>query len=90
MNVESFDRLLWVVSEFMTQIHVLNVVMQVFILAAIISVEWVEIGYSNAFGPNDIDSLKPIIGGFHWAFLNNVNVNDLSPNFISYSQLAAD
>lgn len=70
--------------------NVLNVFMQVFILVAIISVEWVIIGYSNAFGSNSIEALKPYIGGFDWAFLNNINISDLSPYFISHSQLAAD
>lgn len=70
--------------------NVLNVFMQVFILVAVISIEWVIIGYSNAFGSNSIEVLKPFIGGFHWAFLNNINISDLSPYFISHSQLAAD
>ncbi len=70
--------------------NVLNVFMQVFILVAVISVEWVVVGYSNAFGSNSIEFLKPFIGGFDWAFLNNIGVNDLSPYFISHSQLAAD
>lgn len=70
--------------------NVLNVFMQVFILVAVISVEWVVIGYSNAFGSNSIEALKPYIGGFDWAFLSNIGINDLSPYFISHSQLAAD
>jgi Amt family ammonium transporter len=70
--------------------NVLNIFMQVFVLVAIISVEWVIIGYSNSFGSNSIEALKPYIGGFNWAFLNNININDLSPYFISHSQLAAD
>jgi Amt family ammonium transporter len=70
--------------------NVLNVFMQVFILVAVISVEWVIIGYSNAFGTNSIGFLKPFIGGFDWAFLNNIKLTDLSPYFISHSQLAAD
>lgn len=70
--------------------NVLNVFMQIFILVAVISVEWVVVGYSNAFGSNSIEFLKPFIGGFHWAFLNNINLSDLSPYFISHSQLAAD
>lgn len=70
--------------------NVLNVFMQVFILVAVISIEWVITGYSNAFGSNSIEVLKPFIGGFHWAFLNNINISDLSPYFISHSQLAAD
>jgi len=70
--------------------NVLNVFMQVFILVAVISIEWVILGYSNAFGSNSIEALKPFIGGFDWAFLNNIGIGDLSPYFISHSQLAAD
>ncbi|MDO9155178.1 MAG: ammonium transporter [Paludibacter sp.] len=70
--------------------NVLNVFMQVFILVAVISIEWVVVGYSNAFSSNSIEWLKPYIGGFDWAFLNNINLSDLSPYFISHSQLAAD
>jgi len=70
--------------------NVLNVFMQIFFLVAVISVEWVIIGYSNAFGSNSIEALKPFIGGFNWAFLNNINISDLSPYFISHSQLAVD
>ena len=70
--------------------NVLNVFMQVFFLVGIISVEWVIVGYSNSFSSNSIEFLKPFIGGFDWAFLNNININDLSPYFISHSQLAAN
>ena len=66
--------------------NVLSVFMQIFILVAVISVEWVVIGYSNAFGTNSIESLKPFIGGFDWAFLNNISINEISPYFISHSQ----
>ncbi|VBB45050.1 ammonium transporter [uncultured Paludibacter sp.] len=70
--------------------NVLNIFMQVFILVAAISIEWVIIGYSNAFGSNSIEWLKPYFGGFHWAFLNNIHIGDLSPYFISHSQTATD
>jgi len=70
--------------------NVLNVFMQCFIITAIISVEWVVVGYSNAFGSNSVDFLKPFIGGFDWAFLHHIKVSDLSPYFISHSQTAAD
>ena len=70
--------------------NVLNVFMQVFILVAVISVEWVIVGYSNAFGTNSIEALKPYIGGFNWAFLNNIGIGDLSPYFISHSQVGLD
>ena len=64
--------------------------MQVFILVAVISIEWVVLGYSNAFSSNSIEALKPYIGGFDWAFLNNIKVSDVSPYFISHSQTLAD
>lgn len=70
--------------------NVLSVFMQIFILVAVISIEWLIIGYSNAFGSNSIESLKPFIGGFDWAFLRNININELSPYFISNSSLGID
>lgn len=70
--------------------NVLNVLMQVFIIVAVISLEWVIIGYSNAFSTNSIDFLKPFVGGFDWAFLRNIGINDLSPYFISNWQELAD
>ena len=63
--------------------NVLSVFMQVFIIVAIISIEWVAFGYSNAFGSSSIEWLKPYFGGFDWAFLNGINVSDLSPYFLS-------
>lgn len=70
--------------------NVLSVFMQCFILTAVISLEWVAFGYSNAFGTNSIAALKPFIGGFDWSFLSGIGISDLSPYFISHSQLAAD
>ena len=70
--------------------NVLNIFMQVFILVAVISIEWVVVGYSNAFGSSSIEWLKPYFGGFDWVFLNNINMSDLSPYFISNSQPTAD
>jgi len=69
--------------------NVLNILMQCFILMAVITLEWVIIGYSLSFG-----SIKgffaPYIGGFDWAFLKGIKPNDLSPYFISHSQKAAN
>ncbi|MDD3077976.1 MAG: ammonium transporter [Paludibacter sp.] len=70
--------------------NVLNIFMQIFILVAVISVEWVVVGYSNAFSSNSIEWLKPYIGGFDWAFLHGIGVQDLSPYFITKSQTALD
>lgn len=70
--------------------NVLSVFMQVFIIVAVISIEWVVIGYSNAFGSSSIEWLKPYFGGFDWAMLNGISPSDLSPYFISHSQATAD
>lgn len=69
--------------------NVLNVFMQCMIIVAVISIEWIICGYSLSFGSSK-GFLAPFIGGFDWAFLNNIKVSDLSPYFISHSQLAAD
>lgn len=65
--------------------NVLNVLMQCFIITAVISLEWIAFGYSNAFGSSH-GALAPYIGGFDWAFLKGIGINDLSPYFISHSQ----
>lgn len=70
--------------------NVLSVFMQVFILVSVISIEWIAVGYSNAFSSNSVEWLKPFVGGFDWVFLNNIKISDISPYFISHSQLAAD
>ncbi len=65
--------------------NVLNVLMQCFMITAIVSIEWVACGYSLAFGSSS-GPLAPYIGGFHWAFLHGIHISDLSPYFISHSQ----
>ena len=62
--------------------NILNVLMQCFILTAVISLEWVIFGYSNAFG-SSTGVLAPYIGGFDWAFLKGIGINDVSPYYIS-------
>lgn len=69
--------------------NVLNIFMQCFIIVAVISIEWVICGYSLSFGSSK-GFLAPFIGGFDWAFLQNINLGDLSPYFISHSQTALD
>ncbi len=69
--------------------NVLNIFMQVFIIVAVISIEWVICGYSLSFGSSK-GVLSPFIGSFDWAFLNNINLSDLSPYFISHSQTGLD
>jgi len=66
------------------QKNVLNILMQCFILTAAITIEWVFFGYSNAFG-SSTGALAPYIGGFDWAFLNGIGINDVSPYYISQS-----
>ncbi len=65
--------------------NVLSVLTQCFITTAVVSIEWVVFGYSNAFGSSH-GALAPYIGGFDWAFLKGININDLSPYFVSHSQ----
>jgi Amt family ammonium transporter len=56
--------------------------MQCFIIAAAITIEWVVIGYSLSFGSAK-GALAPFIGGFEWAFLKGISMNDVSPYYIS-------
>ncbi|MCX6227989.1 MAG: ammonium transporter [Bacteroidia bacterium] len=62
--------------------NILNVLMQCFILTAVITLEWIVFGYSNAFG-SSTGALAPYIGGFDWAFLKGIGISDVSPYFIS-------
>jgi Amt family ammonium transporter len=64
------------------QKNVLNILMQCFILTAVITLEWVFFGYSLAFG-STTGALAPYIGGFDWAFLNGIGINDVSPYYVS-------
>lgn len=62
--------------------NILTILMQCFIITAVISLEWIAFGYSNAFG-STTGFLAPFIGGFDWAFLNGIRINDVSPYFVS-------
>ena len=53
--------------------NVLSVMMQCFMLMAVISIQWVLFGYSLAFGPDHAG----LIGGLSWAGLHGVG---LTPN----------
>ncbi len=64
------------------QKNVLNILMQCFVLTAVITLEWVFFGYSMSFG-SSTGALAPFIGGFDWAFLNGIGINDVSPYYIS-------
>jgi Amt family ammonium transporter len=48
--------------------NVLGTIMHSFIAIAIVSIQWILIGYSLSFGPD----IKSIIGGLDWAFLRGV------------------
>jgi len=50
--------------------NVLGTIMQSFIAIAVISIQWILIGYSLSFGPD----VHGIIGNLHWAGLNGVGV----------------
>ncbi len=69
--------------------NVLNIFMQCMIIVAVISIEWIVCGYSMSFGKSE-GFLSPFIGGLDGAFLRNIGIHDLSPYFISHSQIAAD
>ena len=58
--------------------NILSIFMQCFILVAVITLEWMIVGYSNAFG-HSTGFLKPFIGGFDWSFLKGIHASDLSP-----------
>lgn len=64
------------------QKNVLNIFMQCFFAMAIITIQWVTFGYSITFGSSS-GILKPFIGGFDWAFLQNIKLTDVSPYFVS-------
>jgi len=64
------------------QKNVLNILMQCFIMTAVITLEWVFFGYSLSFS-SSTGALAPFIGGFDWAFLNGIGINDVSPYYIS-------
>jgi len=66
------------------QKNVLNILMQCFMLTAVITLEWVFFGYSLSFS-SSTGALAPFIGGFDWAFLNGIGINDVSPYYISQS-----
>ncbi|WP_455381537.1 ammonium transporter [Salinispira pacifica] len=62
--------------------NVLNVLMQCFIITAVVSLQWFTFGYSLAFSDSS-GSLSAFIGDLRWAFMNGIGINDPSPYFIS-------
>ncbi|WP_160686329.1 ammonium transporter [Clostridium sp. C2-6-12] len=53
--------------------NVLSITVQNYAALVIISLQWIFIGYSLAFGPD----AKGVIGGLDWSFLNNIG---MAPN----------
>ncbi|MDA8084141.1 MAG: ammonium transporter [Nitrospiraceae bacterium] len=53
--------------------NVLGTYMQSFVAIALVSLQWILVGYSLSFGPD----IRGIIGSLDWAFLRNVG---LTPN----------
>lgn len=64
--------------------NVLSVLMQCFIILAVVSLQWVTFGYSLAFGPGK-GPLAGFIGSLDWAFLKDIGLG-VSPYFISQSE----
>ncbi|MDR1707592.1 ammonium transporter [Dysgonomonas sp.] len=62
--------------------NVLSIMMQCLILTAVISIEWIIIGYSWVFGTDfmgeDSSILGSVIGGFDKVFLHGITLNSLT------------
>lgn len=56
--------------------NVLSVFMQCFILVAVMSLEWVIIGYSMAFSSSE-GFLKPFVGGLDHLMLKGIGINNI-------------
>lgn len=61
--------------------NILSILMQSMVTLALVSIIWVTVGYSLAFGPGH-GALAGFIGGLDWAFLKNVGMEP-SPYYIS-------
>jgi len=64
------------------QKNILNILLMCFVAVAAITIQWIFFGYSITFGSSS-GFLKPFIGGFDWAFLKGIGINDVSPYFVS-------
>jgi Amt family ammonium transporter len=58
------------------QKNVLGTIMQSFVALGVVTVQWVILGYSLAFGPD----VKGLIGNFDWIGLNHVGI-DPNPDY---------
>lgn len=56
--------------------NVLSVLMQCLILTAVITIEWVAVGYSLAFTSSE-GAMNAFIGGFDKIFLQGIDINNL-------------
>lgn len=62
--------------------NVLSIIMQCLILTAVISIEWIVVGYSWVFGTSFMESgsyIGSMIGGFDKVFLSGVTLDTLNP-----------
>ncbi|MGQ0535751.1 MAG: ammonium transporter [Methanobacteriota archaeon] len=57
--------------------NVVGTMVQTFAVLALVSILWVIVGYSLAFGP----SKGGIIGGLDWAFLSGVSASEPNPDY---------
>jgi len=62
------------------QKNVLSIMMQCLVITAVISIEWIVLGYSWVFGTDFMDgsSLGIVIGGFDKVFLNGLTLDTLT------------
>jgi len=68
MTAKSMKHCIMIESTFFRRTNVLSIMMQCFMLLAVISIQWVLFGYSLAFGPDH----GGVIGDFSWAGLRGV------------------
>ena len=67
------------------QKNVLSVIMQTMLIVGVVSILWIAIGYSWAFGTGFKESGSPlfaVIGGFDKVFLNGITPSTLTPTGI--------
>ena len=64
--------------------NVLSTMMKSFFMMALITVQWVLVGYSLAFSPQESSMFNNLIGGFEWVGLKNVGMeaNGTIPHYV--------
>jgi Amt family ammonium transporter len=61
------------------QKNVLSIMMQCLVITAVISIEWIAVGYSWVFGSGFADSaIGAVIGGFDKVFLHGISLSSLT------------